>query len=88
MQGNEFLMLHFLKLYFILLRLLLKCKDLIQILRCRAELKNRDERFDIIIGDLTDPMEGAPCYKLYKKYLYELVLKPKLSDRGLFITQV
>ena len=72
MLGNRFLMLHFLKLFFILLRFLLKFKALIKNFRPRAELENRDERFHVIIGDLTDPMEGGPCYQLYTKSFYEL----------------
>ena len=86
MLGNKFLMLHFLKLYFILLMFLRKVKDLIEILRSRAELENKDERLDVIIGNLVDPMEGGHCYQLYTRYFYELVLKPKLSHRGLFVT--
>ena len=88
MLGNEFLMFHFLKLYFILHRFLLNFKDLIEILWRRAELENRDERFNIVIGDLADPMEGGPCYQLYTKYFYELILKPKLSHRWVLVTQV
>jgi len=53
----------------------------------RAELDNREERFDVIVGDLADPMEGGPCYQLYTKSFYEVVLKPKLSHRGVFVTQ-
>ena len=72
MLDNEFLKLHF----FILLRFLLKFKALIEILRRRAKLQYRDEQFDFIIGDLADPMEVGPCYQVYTKYFYELVLKP------------
>ena len=86
--GNKFLMLHFLKLYFILLRFLLKFKALIEILWHEDELENIDEQFNVIIGDLADPMEGVPCYQLYTKSFYELVLKPKLSHRGVFLTRV
>lgn len=53
----------------------------------RAELENRDECFDVIIGDLADPIEGGPCYQLYTKSFYELVVKPKLSHGGIFVTQ-
>ena len=85
MLDNEFLKIYF----FILLRFLLKFKALIEILGCRAEVKNIDgERFDVIIGDLADPMEGGPCYQLYTKYFYKLVLKPKLSHRRVFVTQL
>ena len=67
---------------------LLKFKALMEILRCMVDLKKRDERFDIIIGDLTDPMEGGIFYQLYTKYFYEIVLKPKLSHIGVSVAQL
>lgn len=54
----------------------------------RAELEKRTDKFDIIIGDLADPVEGGPCYQLYTKSFYEQILKPKLNDNGIFVTQV
>lgn len=42
----------------------------------------------MIVGDLADPVEGGPCYQLYTKSFYENVLKPKLNEDGIFITQV
>lgn len=54
----------------------------------RAELEGKEESYDIIIGDLADPIEGGPCYKLYTKSFYELTLKPKLKKGGIFVTQV
>lgn len=42
----------------------------------------------MIIGDLADPIEGGPCYKLYTKSFYELIVKPKLNQNGIFVTQV
>ncbi|KAH9305229.1 hypothetical protein KI387_009633, partial [Taxus chinensis] len=46
----------------------------------RAELQSREEDgFDVIIGDLADPVEGGPCYHLYTKSFYDLVIKPKLN---------
>lgn len=54
----------------------------------RAELENRTEQFDIIIGDLADPVAGGPCYQLYTKSFYEHVLKPRLKDGGILVTQV
>ncbi|KAK3152592.1 hypothetical protein QOZ80_2BG0161070 [Eleusine coracana subsp. coracana] len=53
----------------------------------RAELEKSREKFDVIVGDLADPMEGGPCYQLYTKSFYEHVVKPKLTDRGIFVTQ-
>ena len=55
-----------------------------QILRCRAQLENIDERFNVIIRDLIDPMEGGHCYQLYKKTFYGLVLKPRMRHIGFF----
>ncbi|KAF8370142.1 hypothetical protein HHK36_031837 [Tetracentron sinense] len=53
----------------------------------KAELEGREEKFDLIVGDLADPVEGGPCYQLYTKSFYELVVKPKLNDNGIFVTQ-
>ena len=54
----------------------------------RAELEERKEKFDIIVGDLADPVEGGPCYQLYTKSFYQQILKPKLNLDGIFVTQV
>lgn len=61
---------------------------LVFFLHCRAELEKRKEKFDIIVGDLADPVEGGPCYQLYTKSFYEKILKPKLNENGIFVTQV
>eukprot|EP00249_Psilotum_nudum_P007138 c20334_g1_i1 orf=515-1966(+) len=53
----------------------------------RAELENREDRFDVIIGDLADPMEGGPCYQLYSKGFYENVVKKRLNPGGIIVTQ-
>ncbi|KAL3626265.1 amp-CoA ligase [Castilleja foliolosa] len=53
----------------------------------RAELERREEVYDVIIGDLADPIEGGPCYKLYTKSFYELIVKPRLNAGGIFVTQ-
>lgn len=53
----------------------------------RAELESCEERFDVIIGDLADPVEGGPCYQLYSKGFYETVLKPRMNPGGIFVTQ-
>ncbi|GAY37487.1 Thermospermine synthase ACAULIS5 [Citrus sinensis] len=53
----------------------------------KAELEKRNEKFDVIVGDLADPVEGGPCYQLYTKSFYERILKPKLNDNGIFVTQ-
>ncbi|MCD7469880.1 hypothetical protein HAX54_009291 [Datura stramonium] len=51
----------------------------------KGELEEREEKFDIIVGDLADPVEGGPCYQLYTKSFYENILKPKLNDNGVFV---
>uniref|UniRef100_A0A0D9VE49 thermospermine synthase n=1 Tax=Leersia perrieri TaxID=77586 RepID=A0A0D9VE49_9ORYZ len=53
----------------------------------RAELEKSREKFDVIVGDLADPVEGGPCYQLYTKCFYQHIVKPKLNDRGVFVTQ-
>ncbi|GFZ22052.1 S-adenosyl-L-methionine-dependent methyltransferases superfamily protein [Actinidia rufa] len=54
----------------------------------RAELEGRDESYDVIVGDLADPIAGGPCYKLYTKSFYESVVKPRLNQGGIFVTQM
>ncbi|KAF3780951.1 Thermospermine synthase [Nymphaea thermarum] len=53
----------------------------------RLELAESREKFDVIVGDLADPMEGGPCYQLYTKSFYETIVKPKLNADGIFVTQ-
>lgn len=54
----------------------------------RVELEARDEEsFDVIVGDLADPIDGGPCYKLYTKSFYEFIVKPRLKQGGIFVTQ-
>ncbi|XP_062199377.1 thermospermine synthase ACAULIS5-like isoform X2 [Phragmites australis] len=53
----------------------------------RAELEKSREKFDVVVGDLADPVEGGPCYQLYTKSFYEHIVKPKLNDHGVFVTQ-
>nr|CAD1826157.1 unnamed protein product [Ananas comosus var. bracteatus] len=53
----------------------------------KKELENREEKYDVIVGDLADPVEGGPCYQLYTKSFYENVIKPKLNYQGIFVTQ-
>ena len=42
----------------------------------------------MIVGDLADPIDGGPCYKLYTKSFYEFTVKPRLKQGGIFVTQV
>ncbi len=45
-----------------------------------------NEKFDVIIADLADPIEAGPAYKLYTKEFYEKV-KRLLDEGGVFVTQ-
>jgi len=45
-----------------------------------------DGYFDVIILDLSDPLDGGPCYQLYTTSFYE-TCKAKLNDGGVFVTQ-
>lgn len=31
----------------------------------RTQLESWPHKFDVIIGDLADPLDGGPCYQLY-----------------------
>ncbi|XP_019168053.1 PREDICTED: thermospermine synthase ACAULIS5-like [Ipomoea nil] len=53
----------------------------------RAELESREEGYDVIIGDLADPIEGGPCYQLYTQSFYQTTVRPKLNQGGIFVTQ-
>ena len=46
-----------------------------------------DGSFDVIVGDLADPVFGGPCYQLYTQEFYENVIKKKLKPDGIFVTQ-
>lgn len=49
-------------------------------------LEQRDLKFDVIIMDLDDPLEGGPCYQLYTTEFYTF-LKSRLNPGGIFVTQ-
>ncbi|XP_027338361.1 thermospermine synthase ACAULIS5-like [Abrus precatorius] len=53
----------------------------------KDELEKSEERFDVIVGDLPDPNESKPCNSLYTKSFYGNVVKPKLKENGIFVTQ-
>lgn len=53
----------------------------------RAQLEKAEGQFDVIIGDLADPVHGGPCYQLYTQEFYESVVKNKLAPGGIFVTQ-
>ena len=44
------------------------------------------ERFDVVVIDVPDPLEGGPAYMLYTREFYEL-LRDRLGPGGLFVAQ-
>jgi spermidine synthase len=52
----------------------------------RAYLEKSKETFDVIIIDLTEPIEGGPSFKLYTKEFYQLLYR-RLSPQGLITLQ-
>jgi thermospermine synthase len=53
----------------------------------RAQLESWPHKFDVIIGDLADPLDGGPCYQLYTQEFYQTVVRKKLNPDGVFVTQ-
>ena len=49
-------------------------------------LRDTEERFDVIILDLSDPMDGGPAYLLYTLDFYAMV-RDRLAPGGLMVTQ-
>jgi thermospermine synthase len=49
-------------------------------------LEDSDEKFDVILMDLDDPLEGGPCYQLYTKEFYAMC-RSKLTENGVLVTQ-
>jgi len=45
-----------------------------------------DGHYDVIVLDLSDPLDGGPCYQLYTAEFYTMC-KNKLSEKGVLITQ-
>ena len=45
-----------------------------------------DGSIDVIICDLSDPLDGGPCYQLYTTSFYEMC-KSKLAPGGILVTQ-
>ena len=45
-----------------------------------------DASIDVIICDLSDPLDGGPCYQLYTTSFYDMC-KTKLAPGGILVTQ-
>merc|ERR1712039_655615 len=52
----------------------------------KAWLERSSMKFDVIIMDLDDLLEGGPCYQLYTTEFYSF-LKSRLNPGGVFVTQ-
>ncbi|RLE65098.1 MAG: spermidine synthase [Thermoprotei archaeon] len=52
----------------------------------REYLKEKEDEYDVIIIDLTDPVKDSPSMYLYTKEFYQLVFKALKND-GVFVTQ-
>jgi len=52
----------------------------------RRFLEESGDRFDVILVDATDPLEGGPSYLLYTVEFYRLA-KSRLTPNGVFATQ-
>jgi len=51
-----------------------------------AYINNTEEKFDLIIMDISDPIEAGPGIALYTQEFYQIALT-KLSQNGVFVTQ-
>ena len=52
----------------------------------RGFLDTTDQRFDVMIMDLVDPLEGGPAYLLYTEEYYEIA-RARLNPGGILVTQ-
>jgi len=52
----------------------------------RRFVEETNNLYDIIISDLTEPIEGGPSIKLFTKEFYSSLFN-KLSDKGIFVAQ-
>ncbi len=52
----------------------------------RRFIEETNSLYDVIISDLTEPIEGGPSVKLFTKEFYNTVFN-KLSDKGIFVAQ-
>jgi len=52
----------------------------------RQYLASCDEKFDVMVMDLVDPMEGGPSYLLYTEEFYKIAAS-NISPGGMLVTQ-
>ena len=51
-----------------------------------AYLEHTQERFDVMILDLVDPMEAGPAYRLYTQEFYRMAMD-RMTDEGALVVQ-
>lgn len=49
-------------------------------------LRETDEKFDVLVMDLADPLEEGPCWKLYTKEFYNFLIT-RLNPGGILVSQ-
>jgi spermidine synthase len=52
----------------------------------RDYVQGAEEKFDVIISDLTEPVHGGPSTKLFTKEFFEMISRA-LEDDGIFVLQ-
>lgn len=52
----------------------------------RQYLSESEEKFDVIIVDVTDPVQGGPSHPLFTREFYRVV-QAKLEERGILVVQ-
>ena len=53
---------------------------------CLSYLENNDERFDLFVIDVPDPLEAGPAYLLYTREFYSL-LRARMNPGGMMVAQ-
>ena len=53
---------------------------------CLTYLENNDERFDVFVIDVPDPLEAGPAYLLYTQEFY-LLLRERMNPGGVMVAQ-
>lgn len=58
----------------------------LKFLDARRDLEETDEKFDVIIIDISEPVEEGPAYLLYTREFYEMI-NDRLTDEGAIALQ-
>ena len=52
----------------------------------KAYLENSSQRYDVIISDIPDPLEGGPAYLLFTRNFYRMLFD-RLTAKGILVVQ-